>query len=298
MTSAPAPRPDVPWTPLTLASLPALPPLRLAVVGHVEVVSFVTVERLPEAGRIGHASDFHDHPAGGGAVVAVQMARLTGQRVPFFTALGRDHCGQEAAERLEALGLELHVAWRDAPTRRGITFVDASGERTITVIGARLAPQAADPLPWQQLAAMDGVFATATDAAGLTRARAARVLAVTPRLSLPVLRQAALRLDALIGSALDPDEQVEPGALDPEPGLVIGTAGAQGGHSTPGGRFAAPQRQRPVVDTYGAGDSFAAGVTAGLAAGWTTQQAISLGCHCGSACLDGPGPYAGQLRLG
>jgi ribokinase len=33
-------------------------------------------------------------------------------------------------------------------------------------------------------------------------------------------------------------------------------------------------------------------------AGWTTQQAISLGCHCGAACLDGPGPYAGQLRLG
>ena len=101
---------------------------------------------------------------------------LTGQRVPFFTALGRDRCGAEAAERLDALGLELHVAWRDAPTRRGITFIDASGERTITVIGERLAPLAADPLPWQELAAMDGVFATATDAAGLAR-RAAPVLA-------------------------------------------------------------------------------------------------------------------------
>jgi len=297
MPSDPALHSDAPWTPLALAQLPALPPLRLAVVGHVEVVSFVTVERLPEAGCISHASDFFEHPAGGGAVVAVQMARLTGQRVPFFTALGRDRCGQEAAERLEALGLELHVAWRDAPTRRGITFVEASGERTITVIGERHAPRAADPLPWQSLAAMDGVFATAADATALAQARAARVLAVTPRLSLAVLRQAALPLDALIGSALDPDERVRPGELDPEPALVIGTEGARGGRSSPGGRFAAPVRQQPVVDTYGAGDSFAAGVTTALAAGWTTQQAISLGCHCGAACLDGPGPYAGQLRL-
>ena len=297
MTSKPAHQSDAPWTPLALDQLPPLPPLRMAVLGHVEVVSFVAVERLPEAGCISHASDYYEHPAGGGAVVAVQMARLTGQRVPFFTSLGRDRCGQEAAERLEALGLELHVAWRDAPTRRGITFVEASGERTITVIGERLAPRAADPLPWQSLAALDGVFATAADAAALAQARAARVLAVTPRLSLAVLRQAALPLDALIGSALDPDEQVPPGSLDPEPALVIGTAGARGGRSSPGGRFAAPARQRPVVDTYGAGDSFAAGVTTGLAAGWTVEQAISLGCHCGSACLDGPGPYAGQLRL-
>mgnify|MGYP003340632757 CR=1 FL=1 len=79
------------------------------------------------------APDVWSATRGRGAVVAVQMARLTGQRVPFFTALGRDRCGAEAAERLDALGLELHVAWRDAPTRRGITFIDASGERTIKI---------------------------------------------------------------------------------------------------------------------------------------------------------------------
>jgi ribokinase len=53
-----------------------------------------------------------------------------------------------------------------------------------------------------------------------------------------------------------------------------------------------------VVDCYGAGDSFAAGVTAGLAAGWSRQQALSLGCHCGAACIGGRGPYANQLELG
>ena len=147
----------------------------LAVVGHVEWVSFLAVDALPAAGRIGHASAFLEEPAGGGAVVAVQLARLLGRPVPFFTALGRDAIGEQAVERLSALGLELHVAWRDAPTRRGVSFVDGAGDRSITVIGERLTPTAADSLPWAELAACDGVFATAADAAALRACRAAKI---------------------------------------------------------------------------------------------------------------------------
>lgn len=283
--------------PLDLSQLPALPALKLAVIGHVEVVSFVAVETLPQPGMISHALRAHEEAAGGGAVVAVQMARLVGAGVPFFTALGDDALGHQAADNLRALGLELHVTWRQAPTRRAVTFIDASGERTITVIGDRLTPVADDPLPWEQLAAMDGVFVTAADAAALQRARSARVLAATPRVRLPVLQEAAVALDALIGSALDPGERTTAGDLTPEPRLRIATEGGRGGSRIPGGRFLAPERQQPVVDTYGAGDSFAAGVTTGLAAGWSVEEAISLGCHCGSACLDGAGPYSAQLRL-
>ncbi|MCP9858928.1 MULTISPECIES: PfkB family carbohydrate kinase [unclassified Cyanobium] len=286
-----------PLLPLPLDALPPLPPLALAVVGHVEMVSFIGVAQLPVAGEILHADDFCELPAGGGAVVAVQMARLTGQRLPFFTALGNDAIGRRAAEELEGLGLELHIAWREAPTRRGITFIDAGGERTITVIGERLRPNGADGLPWQRLAGADGVFVTATDADGLRLARRARVLAATPRVRLPTLNAAGVSLDALIGSATDPGETYSPGDLDPAPRLRIGTEAERGGVLDPGGRYAAVPRQGPVLDAYGAGDSFAAGVTTALAAGWGLQQAISLGAHCGVACLDGRGPYASQLRL-
>ena len=272
-------------------ALPALPPLRLAVVGHVEWVTFLAVDAMPAAGRIGHARRFLEEPAGGGAVVAVQLARLLGRPVPFFTALGRDTTGKQAAERLTALGLELHVAWRDAPTRRGVSFVDDHGDRSITVIGERLTPTAADPLPWEAMASCDGVFLTAADAAAVRACRAAAVLAATPRLRLPVLQEAGVRLDALIGSGLDPGEAVPPGALQPLPRLVIATEGAAGGRVEPGGRFPAPTLGDPVIDTYGCGDSFAAGVTAGLAAGWSVEQAISLGCHCGAACTASFGPY-------
>ena len=280
-----------------LSSLPPLPPLRLAVVGHIEWVSFIGVEQLPAAGSISHANTFLEEPAGGGAVVAVQLARLTGQRVRFFTALGRDAIGRQSAERLTALGLDLQVAWRDGPSRRGVSFVDASGERTITVIGDRLTPSAVDPLDWRQLAACDGAFITAADVAALEICRQSRWLGATPRVRLAVLQAAGIGLDALIGSGLDPGEAVPAGALDPAPLLRLATEGARGGLATPGGRFAAPALPSPLVDSYGCGDSFAAGVTAGMAAGWSVEEAVSLGCHCGAACAGGLGPYASQLRL-
>jgi ribokinase len=272
-------------------ALPSLPPLQLAVVGHVEWVSFLEVDQLPAAGLIGHAERFLEEPAGGGAVAAVQMARLLGRPVLFFTALGRDAIGERTVERLGALGLEVHVAWREGPTRRGVSFVDGHGDRSITVIGERLTPTAADPLPWPLLAQCDGLYATAADAAALGLCRAARVLTATPRLRLPVLQQAGVRLDALIGSALDPGEAVPEGALERAPTLRIATEGAAGGWIEPGGRFAAPRLLEPVVDSYGCGDSFAGAVTAGLAAGWSVEQAISLGAHCGAACATRFGPY-------
>jgi ribokinase len=217
--------------------------------------------------------------------------------VRFFTALGCDATGEQAARELTAMGLELHVAWRQAPTRQAITFIDGDGERTITVIGERLAAHGSDDLPWQVLSDCDGVFVTAADAAALKQARCAKVLTATPRARLGVLQEAGVQLDALIGSALDPAETYRDGDLNPPPTLVLRTEGARGGQVSPGGRFLAPQRKRPVADTYGAGDSFAAGVTAALAAQWPLAAAISLGCHCGAACLDGKGPYRGQLRL-
>lgn len=269
--------------------------LNFAVVGHTEWVEFVRVPHLPRPGEILHAKHSLQQPAGGGPVTAVQLAKLAG-RCRFFTALGRDALGEQALAALQQLGLEVEVAWRDQPTRRAITFIDAQAERSIIVIGDRLAPLGSDPLPWAELERCHGVFLTATDAEGVRRARHAAVLTATPRLGLPVLAESEVVLDALIGSGLDPGEQVPAGALPQSPRLRIATEGERGGWSEPGGRFEALQRGAPKGDTYGAGDSFAGGVTAGLAAGWSPARAIALGCRCGSHCIDGIGPYANQLE--
>ena len=271
--------------------LAALSSLRLAVVGHQEWVTFLQVDALPKPGRISRALRSIEEPAGAGAVAAVQLARLTGQRVPFFTALGRDAIGTQSVQRLVDLGVEPHVAWREGPSRRGISLVDDGGDRAITVIGDRHSPLASDPLPWDLLQGCDGVFVSATDAGGLKLARKAKILTATPRLRLPVLQEAAVLLDALIGSALDPSEQITTELLDPSPLIVIATEGDQGGVLTPGGRYEASPAPFNPQESYGCGDSFAAGVTAGLAAGWQTHDAARLGARCGAECVTRFGPY-------
>jgi len=276
---------------LPLSTTSALPPLRLAVVGHVEWVEFLAVDQLPHPGAIGHALRTLQEPAGGGAVVAVQMARLQPRPVQFFTALGRDSIGEACVQRLEDLGLDVHVAWREAPTRRGVSMVDGEGDRAITVIGERLTPSLEDDLPWEALGGCDGLFVTAADAPLLKTCRSAAVLAATPRVRLPVLQEAGVSLDVLIGSGLDPSERVEPEQLNPAPQTIIRTEGAAGGLCLPGNRYDPAPLPGPLVESYGCGDSFAAGVVSGLAARWTLAQAIALGAKCGAACATRFGPY-------
>jgi ribokinase len=268
--------------------------MKLAVVGHVEWVEFVRVPHVPVAGEIVHATETWAEPAGGGAVAAVQLAKLAGG-ADFFAALGDDELGRRADEQLSALGVRLHVVWRHEPQRRAVTFVDERGERTITVIGDRLVPHGSDPLPWEELAGMDGVYFTGGDVDALRAARAARVLVATPR-TMDTLHSAHVELDALVGSARDDGERYEPGDIDPPPKVRVATLGSDGGFIEPGGPFAAAPLPGPIVDTYGAGDSFAAGLTYGLAAGNSSAEAVVFAARCGAAALTGRGAFAGQLR--
>ena len=272
--------------------LPKFQQLSLAVVGHIEWVDFLAVDQWPQPGLISHAQQRLEEPAGAGAVIAVQLAQLVDQPVHFFTALGRDSVGQSCVQRLQERGVEVHVAWRDGPTRRGISLVDAGGDRGITVIGDRLTPVLSDSLPWDVLHRCDGAFITAADAPLLKAARTVPVLAATPRVGLSVLQSAGVQLDALIGSGLDPAEVVSPGALTPAPRVQISTEGEAGGLISTGDRYSASALPGPLIETYGCGDSFAAGVFAGVAAQWSLERAIQLGCHLGAACATRFGPYA------
>ena len=264
--------------------------------GHVEWVEFARVERMPVAGEIVHAAESWEEPGGGGSVAAVQLAKLAGE-CTFFTALGDDELGHRSKERLERLGVRVEAPFRDEPQRRAFVHTDAAGERTITVIGDRLGPRGDDPLPWDELAHADAVYLTAGDAETVRRARAARTLVSTPR-GIEALAEAGVELDALVASGSDAGERYEPGDLDPAPRVVVRTAGAAGGEWERGGssgRYEAAPLPGPVRDTYGAGDSFAAGLTHGLGAGMELGDALVLAARCGAACITGRGPYEAQL---
>ena len=270
--------------------------MRLAVVGHVEWIRFARVHSIPPAGGIEHAIEAWEGTGGGGGVAATQLAKL-GDGCLFLTALGRDRVGEDSRAALEADGIEVHAAVRDEPTRTALTMIDDAGERTIVTLGDRLHPLAIDPLPWDRLAGADGVFFTAGDADALRSARTARTLVATSRV-LDVLAAAAVRLDAIVGSELDPAERYTP--IEPAPDLVVRTEGRRGGtwETADGrrGRYQAAAPPGPIVDTYGAGDSFQAGLTYGLARGDDVEDALALGARCGAAAAAGRGPTGGQLR--
>lgn len=270
--------------------------MRVAVVGHTEWVEFLRVEHVPAPGEIVFAEESFFEPAGGGAVAAVQLARLAGEAL-FLTAVGEDGIGRATVERLEQLGVRVAAARRDdEPSRRAYSYADDHAERTITVIGQKLVPRAADPLPWDELAGMDAVFFVAGDADALRACRAARVLVATAR-EVPVCAEAGVALDALVGSGRDRGERYEPGDLDPAPALVVRTAGAEGGTwaaEERTGAYRAVAPPGPPVDAYGCGDSFAAGLTFGLAAGSPLEEALELAARCGATCLTGRGPYERQ----
>jgi ribokinase len=272
-------------------------PARVAVVGHVEWIEFARVERVPASGEIVHALDAWEEPGGGGAVAAVQLARLAGDCL-FLTALADDELGHRAERELAALGVRVEVAWRREPQRRAFVFTDAHAERTITVLGDRLGPRRGDPLPWSELDGVDGVYFTAGDAGAVRAARAARILVSTARTIEP-LTEAGVQLDMLVSSSRDEGERYTPGAIDPPPRLVARTAGAAGGwvEGLDGQTTAwtAAPLPGPSVDAYGAGDCFAAGLTYGLADARPPQDALALGARCGAACVTGRGPYRGQL---
>jgi len=272
--------------------------VRVAVVGHVEWIEFARVERVPAPGEIVHALDTWEEPGGGGAVVAVQLARLAGECL-FLTALGDDELGHRAERELTALGVRLEVAWRRQPQRRAFVYTDANAERTITVMGERVGPHGEDPLPWSELDGIDGVYFTAGDAQAVRASRAARTLVSTARTIHP-LAESGAQIDMLVSSSRDVGERYTPGDIEPSPHLVARTAGAAGGWvEAPDGtrtEWSGAPLPGPPVDTYGAGDCFAAGLTYGLADGRPPTAALELGARCGAACVTGRGPYAGQLR--
>ncbi|HEY8646178.1 MAG TPA: PfkB family carbohydrate kinase [Gaiellaceae bacterium] len=262
--------------------------MRCAVVGHVEWVEFARVPVWPEAGAIIHATDVWSEPAGGGAVVARQLALLAG-RCELFTAFGEDEAGRSAVRRLAELGIDTHVQHPgDSPkTRCAWTHIDGEGERTITVLGDKLLPHG--PLP---LEGYDLVFFVSGDAEALRSARRARFVAATLR-EQPLLHEAGVPIDLIAGSANDPREHYD-GSLDAH--LVVLTDGRNGGTAN-GERFEAVEPPGPVVDTYGAGDSFGAALAFALARGDALTDALELAARAGAAVLTGRGPYTSQLAL-
>src|SRR5205085_1664397 len=113
---------------------------------------------------------------------------------------------------------------------------------------------------------------------------AAKVLVASPRARGALGR--GIPLDALVLSDDDEIERREAPTAQDEAEVVLVTRGERGGaYRLRGGRSGTWQAAAPgaaVVDSYGCGDSFAAGFAYGRAAGVSFEQALSLASRCGA----------------
>jgi ribokinase len=255
--------------------------MRLAVIGHVEWVTHTDAPFIPPPGEIVHLSNPLTQPAGGGAVSAAALVRM-GAEVIFFTASGTD---VPLVEAMGELGVRTYAAPRPVPHTKALVMRDPNGERTICVVGENLHPTADDPLPWDELASCDGVYFTGDDPRTLVLARRAPVVVVTAR-RFEALAESGVEVDALVGSGNDRGEQYDLARLRAQPRHVIVTDGAHGGTG-----YTAVPPPGPIVDAYGAGDTFVAGVLYGLAAGRPLPDALAGAAASAAEAITWRGAY-------
>jgi ribokinase len=280
--------------------VPAVPPpLRIAVVGHVEHVTLGRVPAVPRPGEIAHLEAPRWFPGGGGGVAFLQLARSPAE-VHLFTALGDDEAGREVGAAVEATGATIHAVRRPAPHTRDVVMVTPDGERTIVVVGEPLHPRADDTLPWDLLASCDAVYFTAQDPDAIRAARRARLLVVTARRR-PALVASRIAADVVVGSGADPREASTLADYPVPPRALVLTEGARGGRiETAAGTVRFPASPEPADASgaaYGAGDSFAGALVFYLAAGLAVADACARAARHGAAVLRGTDPRDAQEPL-
>ena len=242
-----------------------------------------------------HAAGGRDRPrrrrSGTSRPVAAPSSRASSPcsagKCTFFTALGDDALGA-CAEAGSPSSARRACACDAASTRRAWTHVDGDGERTITVLGEKLLPRGP--------AAARGYDPCSSSRATSTRfARRAR-RAFSPRRCASSRRCARPRSRSTCSSAASTIPASSTTRRSTRRPSSSRTARAEGPRTASAYR----RRHAPgaVVDTYGAGDSFAAALRVRRwRAATTVDDALALGARAGARRDRGRGPYTAQLTF-
>lgn len=284
------------------------------IVGSANVDLVVRTARLPTPGETVTGGRFARYSGGKGANQAVAAARM-GARVHFVGAVGQDELGSVAIADLESEGVGVAGVARLADLSTGVALIVVAddGENQIAVApGANAAlngPSVESAIAALELAVGDVFLANleVTDEAILAGARAAArarlqlLINPAPARALPdeLLKLAPILLpneveaEALTGER-DPVEAAR--ALGGRTGApVIVTLGAAGAVLVTGdGVERLPARQVEVVDTTGAGDTFAGALAATLASGSTLPEAARVAMRAASISVTAAGARAGM----
>jgi ribokinase len=290
----------------------------VVIVGSVNVDYVVRVERLPSATETVVGGVFEQHHGGKGANQAVAAARL-GAEVTFVGAVGRDEAGRAALDELRRDGVDVErcAVLDGAATGVAVIMVDAVGENQIAVasganglLGARHVEAALAGLDMRGGAFLAGfeVPDGAVLAGAVWAARARSTVVVNPAPTRP-LPAALLALKPILvlneGEAIALSGTGKAGGVEEAGRSIAGrtgapvviTRGAAGALLLDGADLLrVPAPQVAVVDSTGAGDTFAGALAAELAHGSSIEGAVRLAVAAGALSVGVAGARAGMPR--
>jgi ribokinase len=267
-------------------------PVRLTVVGSINLDFVARTERLPRAGETVTGASFARVPGGKGANQAVAAARL-GAEVTMIGSAGDDDLRIAALAELTRAGVDLaRVKTAASPTGVALVLVDSVGENAIVV-----APGANEELRPEdvRLPDCDGVLCQleipleTVEHAAMTAPGEFFLNAAPARTPVPAA-------DLTIVNRYELEE------LAHRDGLIAVTLGAEGAMLLEDGHEVARAVPPPVeaVDGTGAGDAFTACLVVSLLEGRAREEALRRACVAGALAASRFGaqtslPTAGEV---
>jgi len=252
----------------------------LTVLGSVNLDLIVQVQELPKAGETVTGGAYTALPGGKGANVAVAARRL-GAETEIMAAVGEDDYAAQALVNLEKEGVYLDAVRRvDAHTGLAFITVSEDGENQIAVASGANVAYAPEDVPKLCSDVLITQFEIPTETIEAALDGYKGFVAVNASPVRTDVDDILNRADLIIvneGEAAQYD-------LDDHDGLVAITLGAKGAKLYRKGELIATATppKVDVVDTTGAGDAFAAGLTVALSEKQSPQDALEFACAVGA----------------
>ncbi|MBA2616249.1 MAG: ribokinase [Actinobacteria bacterium] len=262
-------------------------PLRITVVGSINLDVVAFTERLPQPGETLTDAELERVPGGKGANQAVAAARL-GAEVRFVGCVGDDEHRALALAGLEEAGVDLSGVRvvDEEPTGVALILVGGGENQIVVAPGAnrRVAPEdveveGADAVLCQLEIPVETVSAAAERATGMFCLNAAPAR--------PVPAETLARCDVIVANSFELDA-LGSSALGPLFALTLGADGAlllEGGEEV--ARATPPQVE--AVDGTAAGDAFCACLVVSLLEERSREEALRRACAAGALAASRPG---------
>ena len=265
-------------------------PIKIVVVGSVNLDLAATVSRLPVAGETVTGACLNRFPGGKGANQALAARRL-GAEVVLVARVGADNEAEEALALLREAGVDLSccVADPEQPTGIALIAVGPSGENQIIVAPGANRTLLPEMLQLPQADALIGQLEVPLETLDRAAAQFEGFVCINLAPAMPACDSLIKSADLVVVN--ETEAEFYGAAVYAGAGLVAVTYGRSGAVLHRDGERIAEAKPPKVasVDTTGAGDSFTAALTVALIENKEPQAALEFACAAGAAATTKPG---------